>query len=229
MKIAGWAPVLALLLVLTGCGVVNSYAERTIQDRAPELLGPADRYQADVRGASRSGVDYLRLEGINVRPAPDLLLDDLTLTLRGVRFQTEPSFHITQLAGSSFTGRISETAVNAFIASRLRDRRQVREVRITLQQDLVRVVGTVDTLGIGVPVTTTGRLVAEGNHINYQPVTVTIAGVGLSGRLRDMLANAVNPLVDLSSLRFTPRVEWLGLAQGQLSFSGTASVPADLL
>ncbi|HOS42430.1 MAG TPA: hypothetical protein PK794_01940, partial [Armatimonadota bacterium] len=76
---------------LVGCaGVASSYAEREIERRAAEYLGPADRYDADVRGLTASSARQVVLVGTRVRPRPQLVLDTLTLDLRGVAYRRDP-------------------------------------------------------------------------------------------------------------------------------------------
>lgn len=217
----GW--LVGALAFIAGCGGFSSdFAERELVDRAPELIGPADRYRAEVQGLSRNRVEYVRLVGIGVRPDPDLVVDPLVLTLRNAQFTTNP-FEVTSIGEATFSGRISEASINRYLQKQGRTTGNFRNVRVELLQDQVRVSALAAVLQVEVPITTTGRIrIGDGLRVNYDPTNLTVGGVGVPASVLGMLATRVNPLVDLSGLRFTPLIERVTIDPGGLLVEGTA-------
>lgn len=211
-----------LVLLLAGCGgVTEQLAEREVVNYAPQVIGPAESYRADVRGIAPRTVQEVRLVGIAARPDPNLVIDPLILTLRGIQYQRRP-FQVTEVAGATFTGRISEAGANEFLRRTGRTTSgKVKNIRVEFQADLVKVTGVyVGPLAVDIPLSTTGRLRATGMHVNFEPVT--LVGMGLPDFVKGLVAERVNPLVDLSGLRFDPRIDSIVVAPGSITIGGSA-------
>lgn len=215
-----------LLALLAGCGGnPENAAARELVARAPELIGPAESYRAEVRGLSSRHVDYVRLVGIAVKPDPNLVIDPLVLTLTDIRYQARP-FQILNVGSANFTARISEAALNNYVRQQARPGfGNVSAVRVTLQRHTVIVSADVSLEAVTVPVTTSGQLqVGDGLHLNYLPQTLTVGNVGIPRTVQSILAGRVNPIIDLSGLRFSPRVTSITVNRGELLLAGTAEL-----
>ena len=80
-----------LLALLAGCGGnPENAAARELVARAPELIGPAESYRAEVRGLSSRHVDYVRLVGTAVKPDPNLVLDPFSVDAHGYPISGAP-------------------------------------------------------------------------------------------------------------------------------------------
>jgi len=216
-----------ILLAPCGCGdqVSSADIEREIIMRAPELIGPAEGYRAEIRGTAASGIGEISIVAVGVKPDPDLVVDPLRLTIKGLEFSKQP-FHILRPGTATFSGRISESAVNHFLRQQKRTGSGLlKNIRIEFKQGAARVTGSVSILNVDIPLETTGSLqVADGIRLHYKIDKLRVGGVGVPPALPGLLTGLVNPLVDLSGLRFTPNITRVTLEPGAVTVSGTAAV-----
>ena len=220
---------LGALFVVAGCDTTG-IAEREIERAAPRYIGPADRYDADVVGLRQTTAQQVRLTGFGVRPAPNIVLRQLVLTLNDVEYQRDP-FRITRIGSALFSGQVTEQAATAYLNARLAANAQpipLRNVQVTFLANQVRVTGTAVINGNELPVTTTGILQAQGQQVLYLPQQITVGDIALGEQLRNAIAQGINPLFDLSQLAFTPLIQQITLQPGLLTISGMAD-PAQLV
>jgi hypothetical protein len=221
-----YAIVLLLLSVLVGCGGRTPDArELTAQltAAAPAVLGAADAVRAEVSGATRDGAAQVRLFGAGVRPDPNLVLDPVTLTLRNVRVDAAG---VVQVGSASFSARVSEAAINNYVRAQGRATNgNVRNVRIAFYPGRVQVTGTATVAAADVPFSTTGPLrITDGLRVEYDPQHVKVVGIPIPSLIKGLLASRINPLVDLSGLRFTPRIYRVTVVAGALQIDGSAEL-----
>jgi hypothetical protein len=216
---------LGLLAVLVlGCDA-GSIAENEIEEAAPRYIGPADRYDAAVEGLGASRAEQVQLIGYGVRPEPNLELQQLTLTFRDVDYQRSP-FRVTRVGNARFTVTATEQAVTSYLAERAQQATPVpiRDLRVNFLADQVQISGNAAVAGQEVPLTTTGTLQAQGARVLYQPQRITVEQIALGEQLRGVVAQVINPLIDLSRLRFAPQIESITLRPGTITVSGTGDV-----
>jgi hypothetical protein len=214
-----------LLIGLLGCGAPESFAARELEARAPELLGPAARYRARVEGLTADRATRVQLTGDAVRLRPDLTVDTLTLTLRGVRYQRDP-FHILAIERADFTGRISEAALNAYVRAQGRTRSEtVRDLLVQVRPEGLQVSGFVHVLGRDLPVTTIGTVQTVGGVLLiFAPQRLIVGGLEVPGGVLALIGGLINPIADLTGGRFIPRIEELRLREGAIELAGSALV-----
>ncbi len=227
-----WILLLVGMLVvpwLTGCaGTAERAAERAIIQRAEALIGPADDYDADVRGLTSSSAREVMLVGTRVRPRPNLVLERLTLNLRGVHYQRDP-FVVQRVEEASFVIRVTEQAINSYLLAQGRTGNAVlRNAQVALLPNEVRVAADMLLAGQTVHVTTAGSFQAQGAVVQYVPQRLAVAGVGVPLTVLPLFAALVNPAADLGNLRFTPQVETITVESGAVTLSGRADVRAML-
>jgi hypothetical protein len=217
----------AVLSVLAGCGgVQQNYAAQEIERRAPQIIGPADHYQASVQGLTETQARQVVLVGRNVRPRPDLTIEALTLTLRDVRYQRNP-FRVQSVGNSVFNARITDQAVNSYLRAVGRTGRTnspIRDIQVGFTPNGVSATGNLYTGAIVTPVATFGTLEPVAGRINYLPQRLTVAGVDVPTNLLQQLATQVNPIIDFTGLRFTPNIQRATITQGAVIIDGTASL-----
>lgn len=224
-----WFLLLALLAVICvgGCGGSSEHvAEQEILARAPEYIGDAERYQVALRGVGDDRVAFIQVTGYGVKPDANQVIDPLVLTLRDVRFSRQP-FRIISVGQATFTGRVSEVALNTAIRKQQPPPSPIglNQVRVELRQRLVRALATVPVVAVEVPVTTTGRLrIDDGIRIDYAPETLEVGHIGIPRTVQGLLATRINPLIDLSGLRFTPTITEVTVDRGEIIVSGTAAL-----
>ena len=213
-------------LLLAGCaGMQESDAEREIGKRAPQIIGPAYSYTAKVRGLSKTHADTVQVTGIRVRPTQNLVLETLLLTFHDVTFRQKP-FRVLNIGNAEFSAKATDQAVTNYVSQEGRATRPgIHQFKVTFLPNAVQVAAIVTVSGQDVPVTTSGTLqIVEETRVNYLPQTITAAEVVLPPDLLQQISTRINPLADLSGLRFHPQVRQLTLAPGILTLSGTANV-----
>ena len=101
----------------------------------------------------------------------------------------------------------------------------MRNVRIAFYQNRVQVDGTATVTYADVPFSTTGALhVTDGLRVEYDPQQVKVVGIPVPALIKGLLATRINPLVDLSGLRFTPHIAHVTVVPGALLIDGTAEL-----
>jgi hypothetical protein len=216
---------LAVILSLNGCGgeSADTIAIREVTARAPEWLGEAQKYRAEVKGVKRNYCEQVTVIGMAVKPDPNLIIDPLTLQLNRITYSLNP-FHITSVAEGTFEGRASQSTVNQYIkASHITVGSSIQNINIQFERNLVRVTATVPVYGIDLPITTTGYLRnEEGVRLAYEVQTLKVVGVGAPANVASLLQARINPVIDLSGLRFKPRIESWFVDAGGISIKGKA-------
>ena len=218
---------LAMLLAVAGCSdsISREETERVIAARAPDLIGPADHYRVEARNIGPREVETIRITGVGVKPDPNLTIDPLVLTLRHVRYQIHP-FHVLAVGEATFEGRVSESALNEYLLHQQRtESNAVKNLRVTLERGVVRVDAHAAVAQLTIPIMTSGWVrVDDGQRFHYTAEKLRIMGVGVPVGIQQLLTAMVNPLVDLSGLRFTPHVQRVIPEAGTLVFAGTATL-----
>ncbi len=206
-----------LAIIFSGCGgeSANAIAMREVTARAPEWMGKADNYRTEVKGVTKSACEQIKIVGLAVKPDPNLTIDPLILQLNRITYSLNP-FHINSIADGTFEGRVSQATVNLYIrANHVTTGSIIQNVNVQLEINLVRVTATATIAGIDLPITTTGYLRNDGMRLSYEVETCKVIGVGAPANIATLLQTRVNPILDLSGLRFKPRIDsWLVDAGG---------------
>jgi hypothetical protein len=216
---------LLVLPLLWGCGPDREmHAAREVVAHAPEYIAPAERYQATVRGLSTHRARSIAIIGSAVQIEQHLVVDPLTLTLYDAQFVQQP-FRVTSIRTATFSARISEAAANNYLRQQVHPSvgytGEINNVRVLFQRNLVKVTAMISR----VPVTTSGRVrIDDGLRVQYVPEKLEALGVGIPRIAQSLLADQVNPLVDLSGLRFVPHITQVTVNPGELLISGTAEL-----
>jgi len=216
-----------LLLAIAGCSdnASREDTERLIAARAPDFMGPADHYLVETHGISTRQVDLIRITGVGVMPDPNLKIDPLVLTLSHVRYQRHP-FRVLQVGDAVFEGRISESAINQYLLHQHRaESGSVKNLRLTIERGLLRVDASASVSHLDIPVKTSGFVrIEDGLRFRYTAESLRILGVGVPAGIQQLLTDMVNPVADISGLRFAPHVTRVLLEPGAITFSGSAKL-----
>lgn len=228
-----WLLVLALG---AGCGRdVQRAAERRINPLLPELIGPADKYSTRVRGKAdalaRGRMQSVHVDGAQVRMAPDLTLDTLALDLTNVSVDLKAK-RLSNIENISFRATLGEANLNRYVRARRPD---IPGLRVTLgPQNRVgsaTVQARPEIWGlVAAPLSVDGRITPRvgGRLLDFTPGGARVSVVPFPLPVLRYLADQLNPVVDLSTLRVPVRVERVEIQPGALLLTGTVD-PADLL
>lgn len=197
------ALVLLALAALGGAGCSpTSIAEERVEAALQEAIGPADRYDVSFEGldAGDGTADRVTIVGERVRPAQAPALDRLDAVLEGVRFDRGES-RLERAERVRADVRVRPSDLAAYVEASGRVREATAEVRapdvlvLRLQPDIAGL-----PLPSGAAVEVTGTLRGDGPRLRFDVAEVRAAGLGLGGRVADVVSAEVNPLFDLSDV-----------------------------
>jgi hypothetical protein len=210
------------LLGCTAAPLTRATVENEAMTRAPALLGPAESYQVEVQGITPDGIKAITITARGLKADQCLVIDPLILSLHDVRIQHP--FHLTQLAGASFSARVSESAANYNLRQQGRtSSANLHDIHLTFQQGHIQMAAAVPVMSVDIGVTATGVVrVSDGLRLLFDPKTIRFAGIGIPPVGKELMAERINPVIDLSGLRFTPQIEKVTIEAGGLLISGRA-------
>jgi hypothetical protein len=232
----------------------NRYEERGEAERyGPVIIGPAEGgYRSRIygyrregeheRGSERSGgrrrdadppgdppanyrANRVEVLGARVRPQNSPPLENVTLTMNNVRYQRNP-YHVNGYDNSTFTAQLMASDVNAFLnQQRGRGNYQLRDINMRFRPRGVRMTANSYFDGRDRAVVSTGNLVPLGaTQVIYVPNTFTVGDLPLPPNAQREMLNQINPIVDMSSLNFSPQIRRITLGKGVATISGDATV-----
>jgi hypothetical protein len=227
--LAGLLPALALA---GGCGGSSPFrsVERSVREKLPALIGPADRYEVTVSRSSGSlvagRIPWLNIRGYNVRAIEGLPLDELDIRLEDVHF-SRPSRTVESIGSAQFEARLSADSVVQFLHRRSPS---LRDVRVAFGTGAVRVRATRSLVGIGVPLEVDGLPVLRGPAtIDFSASRVAVLHLGLPEFAVRRLEQRVNPLVDLTTMPLPLSLTGVRVEGERAVISGTVGLdPAKL-
>lgn len=171
--------ILALALAACEPPGVHRKTRGMVRDLAARELGPADKYEAYTSRDSlaklrRGEMSFVRVRGVNVRPKPGYVLDEVVLEAKNVRVDIKEQ-RVISAEDAHLTGWISESSM----AEMLAHTGVVKDPVVKIEAAGVEIAGRFD-LGGAVPiqVTALGTLsVAPPAGITFTSRRVTAAGI----------------------------------------------------
>lgn len=226
-------PLLFLLLFLAGCGrSVERIAERKVSELLPGVIGPADKYASRVRGSAsalRAGrLRSVHIEGVNVRLTDDLTVDLLTLDLGDVHVDTRAGV-LERVGSAVFRARLGEANLNRYARAR---RPGIAGLRLSLRNGNVVAQARPELFGVPiVPIEVAGSVVPRpgGRELDFVPGGARVSVLSVPAPVLRFIAENLNPVVDLSTVRVPIRVE-TATVEGDVALVLAGSVaPGDLV
>lgn len=219
---------LVLGILLSGCTrPINRTAESRIRQALPDVLGPAKSYTVRVDSAwertLQGKLARVSIEGEDVRFRNGLILDHLSLTLKGVEVDTD-SHRLRKIRETDFTLTIGEKNLNEFIVDEVIDGESLRKIRLQLLENTVLIRGERVVLGVGIPFEISGSLLIKGPAIvELDTARLRVVGIPFTGRVLQFLKRRIENAVDLSQLSFPMVVNEVSVVQGRLMLTGKAN------
>ncbi len=208
--------ILAACVLVSGCGrPTPSAAERAIERELPKFVGPAESYHVTVEGLR--GTTYAQrvtAVGRRVRPQGTPVLDTMEIELRDVTYN--PSTSQVERIGSA-TAMITVLAQD--IANYLDSTGKVKNTSVTMEApNRISIQAQPNFPGLPVSsntvITVTGSLVSDGNYVNFDVTHVTAGGADLGVDAANAVSEAINPIVNLSSVPIAVRVTGVHVEAG---------------
>ena len=190
---------------LAGCThAVEETADRKVNDVLPRYLGPADHYETHLHASStgamlRGRVQSIEIVGTGVHLQPELTVEMLEIEAQAV--EVDPKHGSLENVGSaSFACTITSSQLDRYMRSR---RTNIAGLSVKVGGDRLIVRAKPEALGlIGIPVQVRGTLAPEpgGTFIDFVPDRASVAIVPIPGPVLDLLAQRLNPVIDLTRL-----------------------------
>lgn len=225
---------LALLLIVCFClttgGCVSSYvrrrAERKLSRELHNFLGPAERYRVRIARTSgarlvKGNVERLVITGENVEMPDSIAVRRLHVALDGLKLVRGD---IDLLAARE--GRIrldlDEAAVNRYLA----DNHPRHEATVDLESGHIHASIRYPPEPGGARISATGRLlIEEGVRVIFRADKVSFSLLQAPGFGERFVEQRVNPILDLSKMRFPTRLTDLTVFDDALRISGGINQP----
>ncbi len=193
-----------LLLAAVWSASCASYVEGRVESvllaALPRVVGPADRYEATVRGvdATASHVDEVHAVGIRVQRPRTPVIDRFEVELQDVSID-RASRQVTGIGAARAVVRVKPDDLTAYLAQQAWIARPSVRLR---PPDRLEIGGFLQVPGMpfsGAAASFVGRLVADGPRLRVVVGSLELAGREAPPLLRSMAEAAINPLFDLSS------------------------------
>lgn len=195
-------PAIVLAAALAGCSATDDRIESRLRSELPRVLGPADRYEVDVKGvdAGAGSADRVTVVGYGIHPRQGPALDRLELDLRGVRYDRH-AHRIDRVGDARATAWVSAADLSDFVQAQ----DGVGAATVTLAApDSVYVRLRPDLGGLPVPpgasLEVAGYVEAKGPFVEYRVTGVNALGGRLGDSFVRRISRLINPIVDLSAL-----------------------------
>ena len=213
--------------LLAGCGSrsLRASIERAILPELPKLIGPADHYEvradAGFWGLANGRLGGLEITGKNVLIDGKFLVDDLLLTLNGIKFDAAAGT-LESVRETAAQVTIQESSIISYVK---RKNPSLEGLQITISDDSVAVKVRPEVLHLSAPVEAIGSLrIKGGNQVCFVPKWVTIGGVEMPLAMAQLAAKQFNPILDLSNLRISLQLKEIRLEPGRAIVTGTADL-----
>ena len=215
-------------LQLVACAaVVDEHVRQAILDALPRVLGPAARYDVDVRGATRQDTGAVDIErahaiGLRVRRPRAPVLDRVEAELTGVRID-RATRSLTRLDNADLAARVLANDVAVF----LEQRPELEDTKVTFQApDIVTVTARPVVSGISLPraarISLRGRLLPQQAQLRLNVIDVRVAGFAVGPLPAQVVERLINPLLDVSALSASAVVTSARIAEDALLVTARA-------
>lgn len=193
---------LVALSLLSSCAsYVESRAGSVLLDAMPRVIGPADRYEATVRGAnaSASHFDAVHAVGVRVQRPGVPVIDRFVVDLKDVELD-RPNKQITAIGAAQAAVRITAADLSTYLVTQ----RWIEQPVVSLMPpDIVAVSGVLRVPGLPIVAATQatfrGRLVASGPKLRVAIDALSAGGRSAPPLALVLIETAINPLLDLAA------------------------------
>lgn len=207
-----------------GCAgqIISGAIEDKIEDRLPELIGTAKSYDVTVHGSSRKmmrgRIGEILIHGEGVWATPDLCVDVIDIRMKNVVVDKRSSV-ITSVDRVTFEAMVREKSLNEYLKS-------VRcgKPRVELLAKKMVVKARPEVLHLSANVTLTGILIPKGNKLDFRVERLKVIGIGAPKIAIRAVEDWINPVVEFDFPNFTPELESVTIAPGELRITGTTNI-----
>lgn len=218
-------PIAVFILFVAGCsgGLIRPRVEKGIRNALPNYIGPAKEYTVRADGSTsammKGLIESLHIEAKDVQVDPQLILTHLSVDMDQVRYDTG-SRKLTSVRNTTFQAAVSEDAVNRYIEL---TRTSESDLGVNLQPGKVLVEFVPNVAGLDVLVSVAGKLViVDGDKVNFEADRAAVAHVPMPAYLVNKALQRVNPVLDMSMMRFPVTLQDITVSKGTVVIKGNA-------
>lgn len=222
---------LGLLVSSLVAGCVGTSPQTTvahkIADALPRWIGPAKHYNVQVEGdtfaLARGRVRRVQIDGSNVQLSSNVSMDRINIDAHDVSFDRKARI-IHRIADVSFIGQVDQGDIDRYLT---KARPDLRDVTVRLRADDVQVSTPVTVRGYTTTVSVSGTLKPNADAANKLDFVANGGSIGIvpvPARLVNVAIDEINPLLDLSRLRFPITVKDVDIHNGTAAVHGTAII-----
>lgn len=219
----------ASVFLVSGCGssAPQTTAAHRLADRLPRIIGPARHYDVQVDGdpfaLGRGRARRVNIEGRDVVMAPGLTMDRLTIEADDVSFDVK-NRSLKHIGRVLFTGRLGQRNLDNYIA---RIKPDPSGLSITLRWDDMEVAVPVDVASLTTTARVSGTLtpaLSGSDKLDFVANRGSVGIVPVPARIVNLAIDQVNPVLDLSRLRFPVAMTDAAVDRGSIVLKGTATI-----
>jgi len=216
------------VLLVTGCGGSNPrvIAAHKIADALPDMIGPAKHYDVDVDGSAmslaRGHAHRVQIHGKDVELAPSLVVNKLEVDAHDVSFDKE-AHKVENASHVDVTATVGQLHLDQYLAANKPIAGLVVQIRWTDVEASV----PVSALGMTTTVRVDGSLApsASGSDkLDFVPSGADIGPVPIPHKLIDIAMKRINPVLDLSTMKFPVNLSSAKAVNGMLVVEGTTTL-----
>lgn len=223
------SPLKALLLLAAAwsascASYVDGRVEKVLVEAMPRVIGPADRYEATVRGAdaSASHVDEVHAVGTGVQRPRMPRIDRFQVDLQDVSID-RANKQVTGVGAARAVVQVKADDLGAYLARQA----WIAQPKVRLRApDRVEIGGFLQVPGMpvsGAAATFAGRLVPDGPRLRVVVTALEFAGRDAPPLLRGMAEAAINPLFDLSSYAVPSTIDRVDVQEDAIVIEASGS------
>jgi len=213
----------------TGCGPNSPHtmAAHKIADALPDVIGPAKHYDVSVEGdplaIARGHARRVKIDGKDVLLAPSLTMNELhvdadDLALNTKTRQVEHAGHV------EFTGVVGQIHLDQYIAHRTP---VIKGLAVQIRWTDLEATIPVSAVGINTTVRIDGTLTPSRfgpDKLDFVPSGGDVGIVPVPKRLMELAVDRLNPVMDLSTLKFPVTLESAKAMNGRLYVTGSTTL-----
>lgn len=218
----------AVVPLLSGCAThfLRRHAERRINHKLEDLIGPADEYTVRIRDTPDAEIVAGRIrcidiDGRNVLAGHQIELESVHLELHDLHYHPPPD-EAWSVGQSVLVIQLTQQALNDY----LRRQNPAAPPEIVLAVGTVTLKGSLELLGVPTPLVTTGHLeIMDGTRLNFRADTVRLSGDPIPGIGPEYVEGHLNPLLNVKRLHLPLRLEAVETEPGRLVVRGRVFLP----
>lgn len=230
-RLTASAVVVLAALAAAGCGgnPVRGRIEREVEQKLPEIIGPAAAYSVSAHGPTmrmiKGRLDRLDITGEEVLLPSGIRVSRLEVSIEDLEFDTD-SGSIKRAGRTRYTAVLGEAEVNRWAAVRYPE---IPELKVILREGSARVSARPGMSKARVTVQADAYpVIRDRRTLGLDLYDVRAIGVSAPGFAREYLEGRLPAIFDVRDMGFDATVAAVKIAPGRLTLQGELDLTAAL-